>query len=526
MSDPVDSADQSSAPRSSGQVFISYRHVPLDTELAEALDACLRGLGRKVFLDQRIEVGTRWVEVIDREIRASSFFVPILSPESIRSDMVRKEIALAHRLMGEGTMRILPIRSTTLKGQLPYDLAAYLDPIQYAPWDPEEGTEGICQVISQAITGAELPEKAPTPKDPGLVDLPPGEETSAPLPAADPRVVVGHGPEGGAVRLSSPFYVEREADQRMETALRREGTTLVVKGMRQSGKSSLLARAVALARSKGRRTVYLDFQTFDDAQLESCSKLLYTLALRIGSALRTSLKPKEIWDDEIGAKQSFAEFLERAVLEDAEAPVLLALDEVDRIFTRSYRADFFSTVRSWHSNRAISEELWSRLDLVIAHATDPTLWIDDLNQSPFNVGERLRLEGFSAAELADLNHRYGSPLASRSELEAIHALVGGQPYLVRQALYVLVSSAWALADLRRVAFDDDGPFGDHLRHHLWVLHNNPRLQEVVKRLTERQGCENELDFQRLLAAGLVKGESRDEATLLCELYELYFRSHL
>lgn len=523
MSDPITSLTPAQTP---GQVFLSYRHVSPDEELAEALDRHLRGLGMPVFLDKRIEVGVRWVAEIDRQLRASAFFVVILTRESIRSDMVCHEIALANKLERQGTMRILPIRATTLE-RLPYNLAAYLDPIQYASWQPGQGTDALCETISAAIAGGRLPETSPAPDDAQVLSVPAGEEDAGvPMPAADPRVVVEHGPAGGAVRLSSPFYVERQADAQMEVALRRAGTTLVVKGMRQSGKSSLLARAVSLARSQGRQTVYLDLQTFDDDQLESCGRLLKSLAYRIHRALRTAVKPKEVWDEDIGARQSFADFLEAAVLEKAESPVLLVLDEVDRIFDRSYRIAFFSTVRSWHSRRAIHEEVWSKLDLAIAHATDPSLWIDDLTQSPFNVGERLRLGAFSPEEIADLNRRYGAPLTKPTEIAALHELVGGQPYLVRQALWVMVKDGCSLAELRRVAGEEAGPFSDHLRHQLWVLHRRPRLGQVVKELARRPGCEDELDFQRLLAAGLVQGETRGEATLRCSLYEAYFREHL
>ncbi len=140
-----------------GQVFISYCHVEPDEGLALALAAALEVRQQPVFMDRQIEFGTRWVDEIDRQIRASAFFVVILSTESIRSDMVRQEVALAHQLERENKLRILPIRSG-FEGELPYDLGSYLNPFQYALWRPGDPFEAICgQVVAAVERTAELP---------------------------------------------------------------------------------------------------------------------------------------------------------------------------------------------------------------------------------------------------------------------------------------------------------------------------------------------------------------------------------
>src|SRR4029079_5214594 len=142
---------------------------------------------------------------------------------------------------------------------------------------------------------------------------------------------------------------------------------------------------------------------------------LLTLAKRIAHTLKTPLKPGEVWDsDLLGEIGSFAEFLVKAVLDGSSSPVVLILDEVDRLFDRSYRGDFFAAVRGWHNNRAI-EEGWDNLHLVLGHATDPELWIENLNESPCNVGDRLRLKDFTRDQVADLNERHGHPLRTPEE---------------------------------------------------------------------------------------------------------------
>jgi hypothetical protein len=507
------------------QVFLSYRHVSPDEQLAEGLYAFLQERGLRVFLDKQIRVGLDWVAEIDSQLRASDSFVVLLSEDSIRSDMVRQEVQTAHELRQEGKMAIFPVRMG-FQGKLPYDLGSYLNRIQYTVWHPGDSEAELFTLLHTAITGGtSLPISQPS-EDPSVVSLmdPPvaAEWRGAPLPAADPRIIM----ETGTIRLDSPFYVRRREDGIAASCLAQPGSTIVIKGPRQSGKSSLLARIHALSKQAGRRSVYLDFQTFDDPQLTSLGTVLQTLARRVARMLKTNLKPVDVWDsDLLGEKGSFAEFLAKAVLDGSSSPVVLVLDEVDRLFDRSYRGDFFAAVRGWHNNRAM-EANWDNLHLVLGHATDPALWIENLNESPFNVGERLRLGDFTPDEVADLNTRHGSPLRKPEEIAGLMELVGGHPYLIRQALYVLAAERWPLARLHEDAGKDNGPFGDHLRRHLWALLQSDRLRDVVARIVRGEGCEDERLFQRLLASGLASGETRSSARLRCALYYQYFSRHL
>src|SRR5262245_66352521 len=101
-----------------------------------------------------ILVGDKWVEEIERQIRASNFFVALLSADSIRSDMVRQEVELAHSLPN---CAILPVR-VAFEGALPYDLASYLNRIQYTLWNSSEDNQTIAEQLFAAINrSASLP---------------------------------------------------------------------------------------------------------------------------------------------------------------------------------------------------------------------------------------------------------------------------------------------------------------------------------------------------------------------------------
>jgi len=170
------------------KVFVSYRHTSPDEELAQELEALLTRHDLEVFLDTKIQVGLRWVEEIERQLQSSQVFVVLLSADSIRSDMVRREIRMAYQLERDGKMRILPVR-LAFDGELPYDLGAYLDPFQYARWVQGAPFGPICQRLLAAITEEQdLPEPARGEHDEDEAALAAlaeaTEKSGAPLPPA------------------------------------------------------------------------------------------------------------------------------------------------------------------------------------------------------------------------------------------------------------------------------------------------------------------------------------------------------
>jgi hypothetical protein len=48
-------------------------------------------------------------------------------------------------------------------------------------------------------------------------------------------------------------------------------------------------------------------------------------------------------------------------------------------------------------------ERWTRLNLIIANSTEPHLRIQDINQSPFNLGFPIKLDDFNEAQVSELS---------------------------------------------------------------------------------------------------------------------------
>lgn len=362
------------------------------------------------------------------------------------------------------------------------------------------------------------------PASPGSVSV----SMPSVLPSSSvPQETADWEPEGGAVPLDSTFYIVRTTDSAFETAVARRDSIVLVKGARQMGKTSLLARGLKQARQSGARVVLTDLQKLTAGQMASAEALFLTLAEAIADQLELDIAPEVAWNRERGWNVNFERFMRREVLGRLETPLVWGLDEVDRLFGCPFSAEVFGLFRAWHNERSLNPDgPWSRLTLAIAYATEAHLFITDLNQSPFNVGTRLALEDFTPTEVAELNRRYQSPLRDMDALTRFCALVGGNPYLVRRGLHSLTMEPRGIAAFEAETVREDGVYGDHLRRMLQALRQDVDLSEAVRALLRGGPCPTPDSFFRLRSAGVVVGTTMENARLRCLLYQRYLSRYL
>ena len=415
--------------------------------------------------------------------------------------MIACEVETAHQGRQQtGRPIILPVR-VDYEDPLPGVLGPILNPLHCFFWGGPEDNERMLEELFRALVSSE-----PVPI----------ERRHPPLE-----------PDGGAVPIQSPFYVVRPTDHEFQAAIARRDSIVLVKGARQMGKTSLLARGLQQARESGARVVLTDFQKLNAVQLEGVEPFLHALGDFLAVQLELDVLPADVWDKRRGANTNFETYLRREVLGKISGHVVWGLDEVDRLFTCSFGGEVFGLFRSWHNERALDPSgPWSRLTLAIAYATEAHLFITDVNQSPFNVGTRLTLEDFTFDQVADLNQRYGSPLKTTAEFKRLFTLLGGQPYLMRRAFDELVAGNVTLPQLLASAARDEGIFGDHLRRILVLLARDPELAEAVRSILQGRPCPSDTSFYRLRSAGVVKGDSPARVQVRCEIYAQYLKAHL
>src|SRR5262249_16627693 len=224
------------------------------------------------------------------------------------------------------------------------------------------------------------------------------------------------------------------------------------------------------------------FQKLNARDLGSLESFFITLGTALANQLDLEKFPEDVWRPKSGPNQNFENYVRREVLRSVQVPLVWALDEVDRLFTCPFGSEVFGLFRSWHNARALDPESpWHSLTMVICYATEAHLFITDLNQSPFNVGTRVRLQDFERTEVSRLNQLYGNPLPAE-DFEGFLNLLGGQPYLVRRALHEMVERHQTFEVLGKVAPTEEGPFADHLKRFLVLLSRNEAALDFLRGL--------------------------------------------
>jgi hypothetical protein len=497
------------------KIFISYkRNVEPDEPVAISVYNKLRQ-NYDVFIDQTMLVGAKWAKQIESQLRKTDYLITFISKDSVNSDMVLAEIETAYRLNKKYRKPIiLPVRLNYTE-KLVYPLSAYLNPINYVLWEEESDTNEIIAQLELAISGQKLSNKKIIKgvKRSGMRAITEPSSSVTPITFESPE---------GTMNPHSQFYIERDGDQIALDAIKQQGVTITIKGPRQMGKSTLLNRIVESAINKQASVVFLDFQLIEESILSDqksfyqyfCRWLTYELGLQD--------KVDQYWKIRLGNTQLCTNYIKEHVLESLKHPLLIAMDEVEKMFETKFRSDFFGMLRNWHNNRSNQAE-WNKLDLALVTSTEPYLFVDNLNQSPFNVGEIIELEDFTIEHVAKLNKQYGQPL-SASEVGRIFDLLGGHPYLTRKSLYLVATKKHTLTELIEKSVEDNGPFGDHLRGYLFRLHSKKELLDGLIQVITKKKC-SEKEFFRLRGAGLVRREN-GLVILRNNLYKDYLQKRL
>ncbi|PSN19435.1 serine/threonine protein kinase [filamentous cyanobacterium CCP5] len=340
----------------------------------------------------------------------------------------------------------------------------------------------------------------------------PGEDS---LIAEEPEL-----PEG-QVPLNSRFYIERppaEADS-FKTVLQ-PGALIRIKGARRAGKSSLMSRILDHAGRQGCQTVLLSFQLADRNIFRDFNRLLQWFCASVGLGLKRPNRLADYWDELFGSQISCKSYFEQYLLAESAAPVVLGLDDVDRLFEYPELAgDFFSLLRTWHEEGK-NQEVWKRLRLVVVHSTDVYIPLD-ANKSPFNVGLPVNLEALTTDQILELAHRYDLDW-SRSQAQKLTELVGGQPYLVKKGLYHIWHQDTTLEELVKVGPGAEGIYGSHLQWQMLHLERQPELSQAFEQVLRSEAnslsLSESLQLQRL---GLIDWQDKYPVPS-CRLYEEYF----
>lgn len=327
---------------------------------------------------------------------------------------------------------------------------------------------------------------------------------------------------------SSQAYITRPPlERRCYEALLQPGSLVRIKAPRDMGKTTFISHVLEQLAPRDYRLAHLSLEMADRAiHFSDLNRFLRWFCLNMSRELNLPNLVNEYWDEaEMGAKVSCTAYFEEYLLVQDQRPLVLCLDNVDVLFPYpAIYEDFFGLLRSWHE-KARTRETWSKLRLVVIHATDVYIRLK-LHQSPFNVGLPLELPEFTPAQVQQFAALFQLDLGT--ELTVLIQLLGGHPVLLAQAFtYLNDHPGLPLGQLLADATTESSIFGHHLREQLLTLENEPTLAAAFHQVIHSEGpvALAPMAAYQLQSMGLIQ-LSGNRATPRCKLYSLYFRDRL
>ena len=333
------------------------------------------------------------------------------------------------------------------------------------------------------------------------------------------------------VPLDSALYVQCPPIETLAfEEILKPGALIRIKAPKHMGKTSLVMRISAHAQSRGYSTVRLNLLQADDSVLSNLERLLRWFCANVTLQLGIESLLDDYWDADLGFKVSCTTYLQGYILAQLDSPLVVTLDEVNRLFKYLQVAqEFLPLLRFWHEE-ANNVPIWQKLRLIVTHSTEIYISLN-INQSPFNVGLSLRLNEFTRSQIGELAKRFGLEReefgVTPEQIDALARLVNGHPYLINLAFCHLLTRNNDIDRIFAEAATDTGIYRDYLRGHLITLGRYPELTLAYKQVinADKPVTLNSIAAYELESMGLVKLKG-NETIPFCELYRTYFRDRL
>lgn len=329
----------------------------------------------------------------------------------------------------------------------------------------------------------------------------------------------------GSVPFNSPFYIERPPiEEQCYKQVLQPFSLIRIRAPKLMGKTSLMTRIRFHAARRGYKTAQLNFDGADSTTLANQRELLGWLWSGIARELKLENQVAD-WDDMVSLNLSCTAYFEDYLLSKIQVPLVLCLDQIDKLFPYEKTApNFFGLLRAWHE-KGKNCPLWQKFRLVVTYATDAYIPLND-KQSPFNVGMEVGLPDFTDEQILELAIRHNLNW-SEEQISELSAMVGGHPHLVRRAMYKASQESLFLKKILQDAPTYAGIYSKHLCYYWEILNQQKNLFEAFTKVVKSPKSivlspEETRDLESL---GLIKKEG-NRVHLRYKLYHEFFREFL
>lgn len=251
---------------------------------------------------------------------------------------------------------------------------------------------------------------------------------------------------GGTMGNDAVSYVKRTADADLAQCLL-AGEFCYVLTSRQMGKSSLMVRTANRLRIEGVGTVTLDLTEIGGGNLNA-SQWYFGILESLGLSLDLEDELDDFWDanERLGPLQRLMRAISQIILprleldefvtNETKVRLVVFLDEIDIVRSVPFATDeFFAAIRECYNRRSRDPAL-EALTFCLIGVASPVDLIKDPQTTPFNIGKRIVIDDFSAAESALFCQGFESHGASPEQANELLARVmywtGGHPYLTQR----------------------------------------------------------------------------------------------
>jgi WD40 repeat protein len=324
---------------------------------------------------------------------------------------------------------------------------------------------------------------------------------------------------GGSLPADAPSYVERQCDRDYYDLLK-ERKYCYVFNCRQMGKSSLRVRVTHKLQAEGIVCATIDPQkigvevTCEQWYASAIRSLVGDLDLKSKFDLRSWIREREL----LSPVQRFAEFIETVVLQEIDAPIVIFVEEIDRLLSLKFGMDdFFGLVRSFFEDRPTKPD-YNRLTFSFLGVATPTDLIQSHNTSAFNIGYAVEMAGFKLTEALPLMQGLASKVANPQDyLEEALKWTGGQPFLIQRLLGMIEKELAGNAPHENIAVWVENLVQERIVTN-WESQDAPphlttirdRVISVEEKLRGRMlGC-----YQQVLADGALEDDRSEERSKL------------
>ena len=410
------------------QIFLA--HASEDKAEVLTLYDSLKASGYKPWLDVKdLFPGQQWRVEIPKALKKSDIVIACLSQTSIaKQGYIQREFKLALNESIErssDTIYLIPLKLNDC--QVPdVQIAQYavsLQDFQWVDYWRPDGFERLTQAIEQLrgsldpLTASELSETPKAEETSGYVERPPIESLCY-------QEVLK---PGGMIRIRAP---------------------------RQMGTTFLIDQIFDYAAQHHYRTAPLNLLQANESTLADLDTFLRWFCKQVGRRLKLDNRLDDHWDADSGCNDNCTAYFEEHILDSLDSPLVLGLENLDRIFSyKQVAPSFLGLLRAWHED-AKYIETWRKLRLVLAVSTEVYIRLE-IDQSPFNVGLPIELPEFNGEQVRQLAQQYGLDW-SPNQVEQLMAMIGGHPYLVDRALTYIKASDDTLDAILRQAPTEAG----------------------------------------------------------------------